>query len=205
LKSNDLEDFNNISKAIWNFISLVYQANWDSHYADKQSNSLKREIVAKFTLKIQSTTSKNSKKINKLSSANIERIPLSILAKSQKEVNVISKFFKSNKPANTTKQSPKSYAQALKQNISTSEVIKIKEIFLSIGTKKMDQINNIVKGTSKLKPHIQMTMKDPLKKHIIIPMSNNNNIKFIKNSSMHIANINRALRNTKSEVFVDFI
>jgi len=26
-KSNDLKDFNSIGKAIWNFISLVYQAN----------------------------------------------------------------------------------------------------------------------------------------------------------------------------------
>ena len=110
LKSNDLEDFNSISKAIWNFISLVDQANLDSLYADKQSNSLRRKIAAKFTPKIQSATSKNSKKINKLSLANIERILLSIPAKSQKEVNIISKFFKSNKPANTTKQSSKSYA-----------------------------------------------------------------------------------------------
>ena len=205
LKLNDLEDFNGISKAIWNFISLIYQANWDSHYADKQSNSLRRKIVAKFTLKIQPTTGKNSKKINKPSLANIERIPLPIPTKSQKEVNVISKFFKSNKPANNTKQPPKSYAQASKQNISTSEVIKIKKMFPSISTKKIDQINNIVKGTSKLKPHIQITMKGPSRKHIIISMSNNNNMKFMKNSSMHIANINRALRNTKSEVLVDFI
>jgi len=29
LKSNNLEDFNSIGEAIWNFISLVYQANWD--------------------------------------------------------------------------------------------------------------------------------------------------------------------------------
>ena len=34
-KSNDLDDFNDISKVVWNFISLVYQANWDSLYADK--------------------------------------------------------------------------------------------------------------------------------------------------------------------------
>jgi len=93
----------------------------------------------------------------------------------------------------------------LKQNISISEVIKIKETFSSIGTKKIDQINNIVKGTSKLKPHIQMTMKGPSRKHVIIPMSNNNNMKFMKNSSMHITNINRVLRNAKSEVLVDFI
>jgi len=93
----------------------------------------------------------------------------------------------------------------LKQNISISEVIKIKETFSSIGTKKIDQINNIVKGTSKLKPHIQMTMKGPSRKHVIIPMSNNNNMKFMKNSSMHITNINRVFRNAKSEVLVDFI
>ena len=137
-KSNDLEDFNSISKAILNFISLVYQANWDSLYANKQSNSLRRKIVAKFTLKIQPTIGKNNKEINKLSPANIERIPLPIPAKSQKKVNVISKFFKSNKPANITKQPPKSYTQASKQNISISKVIKIKEMFPSISMKKID-------------------------------------------------------------------
>ena len=66
----------------------------------------------------------------------IEKIPSSILAKSQKEVNLISKFFKSNKLVNTNTQLLKSYTQASKQNISTSEVIKIKEMFSSIGTKR---------------------------------------------------------------------
>ena len=50
-----------------------------------------------------------------------------------------------------------------------------------------------------------MTMKDLSRKHIIIPMSNENNMKFMKNISFHITNINRTLRNTKSEVLVDFI
>ena len=36
-------------------------------------------------------------------------------------------------------------------------------------------------------------------------MSNNNMVKFMKNSSIHITNINRNLKNTKSEVAVDFI
>ena len=97
------------------------------------------------------------------------------------------------------------YAQALKQNISTSDIIKIKEAFPSIGAKKIDQINNIVKGTPKTKSHIQMTMKEPLRKHVIIPMSSDNNAKFMKNSTAHIANINKALRNMKSEILVDFI
>ena len=36
-------------------------------------------------------------------------------------------------------------------------------------------------------------------------MSNDNIVKFIKNSATHVINLNRNLRNTKSEVSVDFI
>jgi len=93
----------------------------------------------------------------------------------------------------------------LKQNISISDVIKIKEVFPSISANNIDQIHNIVKGTPKTKPHIQITTKEPLRKQVIISMSNNNNTKFMKNFPTHVANINRALRNAKSEVLVDFI
>jgi len=48
-KLNDLKDFNGIGEAIWNFISSVYQSNWDSLYTDKQSNLLRRKIATKFT------------------------------------------------------------------------------------------------------------------------------------------------------------
>ena len=89
--------------------------------------------------------------------------------------------------------------------MSTSEVIKIKEIFLSIGIKKIDLIYNIVKGTPKPKPCIQMTMKGPSRKQVIISISNDNNAKFMRNLATYIANINRILRNAESEVLVDFI
>jgi len=36
-------------------------------------------------------------------------------------------------------------------------------------------------------------------------MGNENNINFMKNSFIHITNLNRNLRNAKSEVLVDFI
>jgi len=204
-KLNDLEDFNGIGEAIWNFISSVFQSNWDFLYADKQSNSFRRKIVTKFTPRVNLSPGKNNKETNKHVPANINRIPLPVLAKSQKEVNAISKYFKSNKPATDPKKSAMLYAQASKQNTSTSEVIKIKEAFPSIGAKKINQINNIVNGILKLKPHIKMTMKGPSRKHVIIPMSNDNNAKFMRDSSTHVANINRALKNAKLEVLVDFI
>ena len=78
-KSNDLEDFHGIGKAIWNFISSIYQAKWDSLYADKYSNTLRKKISAKFTLKIPSAPNKSNKATNKLTSASIEKIPLLFL------------------------------------------------------------------------------------------------------------------------------
>ena len=50
-----------------------------------------------------------------------------------------------------------------------------------------------------------MTTKGPSRKQVIIPMSSNNISKFMKNSSLHVASINRLLRNAKLEVLVNFI
>ena len=52
LKLNDLEDFKGISEAIWNFISSVYNTNWDSLYIDNYSNLLRKKISTKYTLKV---------------------------------------------------------------------------------------------------------------------------------------------------------
>jgi len=48
-------------------------------------------------------------------------------------------------------------------------------------------------------------MKGPSRKQIIVPMSSNNNNSVMKNSVAHVVNINKLLRNTKSEVSVDYI
>ena len=99
----------------------------------------------------------------------------------------------------------KLYTQALKQSTSTSNVLKIKESFPALSANQIDQVNNIVKGNPKPKPCIQMTTKRPSRKQIIVPISNNNISSFMKNSSAHVTNLNRLLRNAKTEVTVDFI
>ena len=99
----------------------------------------------------------------------------------------------------------KFYAQASKQNASMADIIKIKETFPSMDVKEINQINNIIKEPSKSKPYIQMTTKDPSRKQVIIPMVKDNINKFIKNSSIHVTNLNRNLRNTMSEILVNFI
>jgi len=200
-----LDDFKGIGEAVWNFISSVYDANWDALVTEDNSTSLRRKIVAKFTPRIQPVSQRNTKENDKPTLANIERILPPIPAKSPKEVNVISKFFKNNKTDNSMLSKAKSYTQASKQNTSMSDIIKIKETFPSIRAKKIDQINNIVNGSSKPKPRIQMTTKSLSRKQVIIPMGNDNIIKFMKNSLIHVTNLNRNLQNVKSEVLVDFI
>ena len=165
-KANELEDFYGIGDSIWNFVSSVYQANWDPLYTDNQTTTLRAKILSKFTPRIILNPSKSNKEIAKSILVTIEKIPLSppLLAKLKREVNVILKYFQNNKPLAEPTKPTMSYAQALKQTANTSEVLKIKEVFSALNTKKIDQINNIVKGNPKPKSHIQMTTKESSRK-----------------------------------------
>ena len=112
----------------------------------------------------------NNKVLDKKTLASIKKLPSLIPAKSQKEINQISKYFKNIKPVNTMPN--KSYVQALKQSYTQVlkkannilEVIKIKDIFPALNTQKVDQIHKIVNGTPKSKSQIQMTTKGPFRK-----------------------------------------
>jgi len=85
-KSNNLEDFNGIGKAIWNFISSVYQSKWNLLIADKNSNTLRQKISAKFTLKVPLASNRNNKSIDKLIPVSIEKIPLLSLLNCQRRL-----------------------------------------------------------------------------------------------------------------------
>jgi len=138
-------------------------------------------------------------------------IPPLISAKSQKEVNELLKYFKKN----TNSQQKKSYANAtslLKQlspatlkNIAR-KTLKIKKTFPNLPNKKIEEMQKVINGLKdKAKPRINMTTKDLSRKQVIIPINNNIAKEFIKNSSLHIANINCALKTIKSDTIADFI
>ena len=50
-----------------------------------------------------------------------------------------------------------------------------------------------------------MTTKSPSRKQVIVLMNSNNIKKFIEESSSHISDLNRVLKDIKSEVMVDFV
>ena len=158
--ANNLLDFDGIGDSIWNFISSVYQANWDTFYTDNNAMTLRAKIASKFSPRIALTTSKNSKETPKSVPVTIDKVPLPppLLVKSKREVNVISKYFQSKKPLVETKKlignnnPARSYTQATKLSANTLEVLKIKEAFLALNAKKIDQVNSIVKDNPKPKP-----------------------------------------------------
>ena len=210
---NDLADFDGMGNAIWNFISLVYEAKWNSLYTDNKANNLRAKVASKFTLRTSPQNNGNKKDIAKLAPVTINKVPPPppLLAKTKKEVNIISKYFHPKKllVENTAKGNnvnpEKSYTQASKSSVSTSDVLKIKEIFPFLNVQKINQVNNIVNRQNKSKPWIRITTKGPLRKQVIIPMSRENISSFMKNSSLHIANINENLWNAKSDVLVDYL
>jgi len=209
--SNDLNDFDGIGDMVWNFLSSIYQSSWDSLYTDNQSKTLREKISFKLTPRVvPSLTYKSTKNPNPVTINKVPPLP-PLPAKTKKEVNIISKYFLPNKPMVENKvqgnfnNSGKSYAQATKTSNNILEVLKIKEMFTSLNAQKVDQVNNIVNGQTKPKPHIKMTTKGPSRKQVIIPMSGDNINSFMKSSSLHVANINRLLRNAKSDVLADYI
>ena len=92
-------------------------------------------MKAKFTPKInEGNNTKKDKDLNVNKPVSISRLPPPIPAKSPKEINEISKYFKKN----IEKKTKKLYAQASSSSTnSTREILKIKEVFSNLQNKKI--------------------------------------------------------------------
>ena len=209
--SNNCKDLEGVGKVLWEFLSSIYESHWDSLYANSSNNTFRSKVSSKFTPWIPKNSNINSKEKDTVKPTFISLVPPPILAKSEKEVNKISKYFKKN----TNPQQKKLYANAtllLKQqglpfskNI-VKETLKIKETFLNLSNNKIKQVQNVINGANnKSKLKIAMTTKGSSQKQVIIPMSNNIAKEFIKELNSHVANINRALKAIKSNTLADFI
>jgi len=84
--------------------------------------------------------------------------------------------------------------------------LKIKETFSKLLNKKIDTIQKVINGdNTKPKLRINMTTKGSLHKQIIIPIPNELEIRFTKDSASYIININHILKNIKSNIYADYI
>jgi len=180
---------------------------------DDNNTTFRNKVKSQFSPQVIKPKA-SSKGKEMVKPAFISSLPPPIPAKSQKEVNEISKYFKKNNNANPTKSYAQASSSSKKTNTSSSapvsniirDTLKIKESFPNLPNAKIDLIQKVINGSnSKPKPRINMTTKGPFCKQVIVLISNNLNKKFIKDSSMHVININRALKGINSKTIVDFI
>lgn len=86
------------------------------------------------------------------------------------------------------------------------DMLKIKETFLNLPNKKIDMVQKVINGDNdKPKPKINITMKGPSCKQVIILIKYELAKRFFKDLSMHVININCALKNILSNMIADFI
>jgi len=85
------------------------------------------------------------------------------------------------------------------------EIMKIKNNFLNLSFKKIEKVQKIINELKMSKLRINITTKSLSEKQVLAPMSSDNVTKIMVLFNKHIANINRALKEIKSEVIAEFI
>ena len=78
-------------------------------------------------------------------------------------------------------------------------------MFPNLQANKIENIQKIIRDDGKPKPKINMTTKGLSRKQVIVLMSNDNKISFMKYSSIYVTNLNRNLKNIKLDIIVNFI
>jgi len=93
--ANGIKDLDSIGKAIWEFLSAVYNLHWDSLYVDDFKTSFRNKVKSKFNPQVLKAPV-NNKSEKAVKPTYISPLPPSIPVKIPKKVNEISKFFKKN-------------------------------------------------------------------------------------------------------------
>jgi len=101
----------------------------------------------------------------------------------------------------------KSYTQASKSNLlHIEDIVQVKEAFPAL---LADEVGKVLKiknsrGDNR-KPKINMTTRGLSRKEVIILMAKHIAELIVNSAHIHITNINKYLRNSKSDIVADFI
>ena len=89
---------------------------------------------------------------------------------------------------------------------NVKDVLQIKEVFPTLVANKVVKMIRAKNGSKRQKkPRITITTKGPLRKQIINPIAKSNTELIINSANQQIANINKSLKEIKSDITVDFI
>jgi len=183
---NDVPQLKGFGEAVWNFISSIYEFSWDIIDTDNNNCSFRNKVANEFTFKVLKIKTLSNSRSSKDKAVEIIKLPPPILAHLSKEVLKKSKFFrKEKKPMTMNKASQKkSYAQVIGPSIS--EILKLRENYPNLLTKKIENIQKIINDFGKSKSYIKMTTRDSSHKQIIILMNKEKTNKFMASFSSYI-------------------
>ena len=190
---------------VWNFLLAIYESGWNKLVANKEQKSFRQGVSMQFNRKSLNNSVLKEESKGKGKQASIFRIFPLIFLWFSKSVLAKFKFFKGNQESKLNSQSNNPlYVQISKRNIQN--FLKIKDVSSKLSVKTISEIHNVInKSNQKDKPKLNMTTKNPSRKQAIISMGTNNTEKVIVQLNIHVANINRLLKNIKLEVSIDFI
>jgi len=143
-KANDVKDLEDIGKAIWEFIAIVYELHWDALHIDNNNMTFRSKVKSKFAPQGKNTQTPPTKDKEVVKLSFVSTIPPPILAKTNKEVKEILKYFKKIKKPTSTKLYAQALASSSNYNNSSKNIamntLKIKEIFPNLPNKKIDSV-----------------------------------------------------------------
>jgi len=88
-KANDVKDLNGMDKAIWEFISAVYDSHWDALYADNNNMTFRNKVKSKFSSQARNIQTPSNKDKDVVKSTFVLVILSPIPAKLPKKVKEI--------------------------------------------------------------------------------------------------------------------
>ena len=212
-KSPMKRELSPIVKMLWKLFNTIYSAKWDTLIFNKEKNLTIRkcigECIMPYYMQNQPSTSSSNMMMtttpSPLPSAEAPPPPTTNMsaAPPSSNKNIKSTVKKDPKPLNMKK----SYAQASKSNLSHIEdIVQVKEAFPALS---VDEVGKVLKiknsGEGNKKPKINMTTRGPSRKEVIILMAKHIAELIVNSAHIHIANINKCLRNSKSDIVADFI
>ena len=209
-------EFVPVVKGLWEFVEALLSNKWDILIFNKEATlsirkcfqekiisyynnleSMKTNLAKKPLSSMPSDPSSFSKVISS-PTVNTPVVPPPPTKSAESLVK------KTPKPLNMKK----SYAQASKANILSNieDVIWVKEVFPALSADKVGKMLNIKNRGIDMKKHkINMMTRGPSRREVIIPMTKVNTELIINSAYIHISNINKCLKNSKSDIITDFI
>jgi len=202
-----------IVEFLWKLFNTIYSAKWDTLIFNKEKNLTIRkcigECIMPYYRQNQPSTSTSNTTMtttpSPLPSAEATPPPTTNMsaAPPPPNKNVESTVKKNSKPSNMKK----SYMQASKSSLSCIEdIVRVKEVFPALSADEVGKVLKIKNSReSNKKPKINMTTRELSRKEVIIPIVKHTAELIVNSAHIHIVNVNKCLKNSKSDIVADFI